>query len=128
MVSESTALGTINCAVGYETQTIKELRKAPKEERKARKKLTKETFNKFIEGGGSGLDVLYGGYFDLGGPGPFSSLGTVARFWSSSDNVTYGMFKKSKAEGIRFHKWGQSFGPFGYGKTVYLSVRCVKNK
>jgi len=112
----------------YETQTIKELRKAPKEERKARKALTKETFIKFIEGGGSGFDVLYGGYLNLGGPGPYSDLGTIANFWSSSDNVTYGMLKKSKAEGIRFKKWGKSFGPWGIGKTVYLSVRCVKNK
>ena len=111
----------------YETQTIRALRKLPKEERKARKELIKRAFTNFAEGGESGLNVLYGGYLNLGGPGPYSDKGTVARFWSSSDDVTYGVLKKSKAEGIKFVKWGKSFSPWPFGKTWYCSVRCIKD-
>jgi len=111
----------------YETQTIRALRKLPKEERKARKELIKKAFTNFTESGESGLNVLYGGYLNLGGPGPYSDKGTVARFWSSSDDVTSGAFKKSKSEGIKFEKWGKSFGPWPFGKTWYCSVRCIKD-
>lgn len=113
--------------IGYTPLTIKEMRKIPKEERKARKELIKDTFQKFQFGDESGFDVLYGGYLDQGGPGPFTGIGTVARFWSSNGSVTYGPFKKSKAEAIRFLLWGKVIEPWGVGRTVYCSVRCVKD-
>lgn len=115
---------------GHENQTLRGLRakmKLPKEERKARKKIAKEAFINFTEGGESGFDVLFGGYFELNGPGPDSGLGTIARFWSSEDNVTKGLFKNLKAEGVDFHKWGKVIQPLAFLKDVYASVRCVKD-
>jgi len=111
----------------YTIPTLKEFRKTPKEVRRVRNELARETFDKFQEGGLSGFNVLYGGYYELQGPGPFSGLGTIARFWSSSDNVETGMFKSVKAKGFRFDKWGKSFSPWPFLKDARCSVRCVKD-
>ncbi|MCD4772579.1 MAG: hypothetical protein K8R41_04235 [Bacteroidales bacterium] len=114
--------------------TKKESSKAKVKERRL---LFKEIYAALKEGESSGFDVLYAGYRDPDAyqgvrlsqmPGYYYNLGTTASFWSSDDNVEKGMFKKMKAKGFQFQKWGKTFYPIPIRKRVGCSVRCVKDK
>lgn len=110
----------------------KELTKNQKKEISQR---YKETFSLLQEGNASGFSVLYGGSYDPYPPrlnadpnSCYSSLGTIAAFWSSDDQVEKGVFKSIKAYGFHFKKWGKSFYVITVKKSIKCSVRCIKNQ
>ncbi len=101
-----------------------------------KEKLYKKTFEAFQYGGRLNFNIKYGGYKDeyvarsddlVRTPGSFFGMGSVARFWTSSDNFSKRLTKKYQAKGVIFQNWRKTFAITPMRKNSANSVRCVKN-
>ena len=113
------------------TGNIPKLKSLTKEEAKEINQLYKEIFQMLQEGGSSGFDVLYGGYYDSSAPmgvSLFNGLDDTAIFWTSNGYVENSKSNNAKSMAFEFNQKRKSFNLFPRKKSLRCSVRCVKNE